>query len=327
MTDRYDALGTRPYSRGLHEVGDGTFAWLQPDGGWGWSNAGLVVDGDQALLVDTLYDVPLTAAMLDAMRSAVPAVGSGIGTLVNTHSNGDHCNGNELVGGAEIIASSATAEGMADESPQMMARLLENAASLGETGAFFQRCFGAFDFAGVTKTFPTRTFSGRLDLAVGDTAVELVEVGPAHTAGDVLVHVPSRRTVFTGDILFIQGHPIVWVGPIANWLAACDLMESWGVETVVPGHGPVTDLRGVRAVRDYLEWIDAEAGRRYDEGMDAFTAARDIAEKELGTSRFSTWGDAERIVVNVDTVFRGRSGTTEATPAVELFGRMAQLAD
>lgn len=325
MTARYDDLGTRPYTRGLHETGDGTFAWLQPDGGWGWSNAGLVVDGDEALLVDTLYDVPLTAAMLDEMRAAVPAA-TAISTVVNTHSNGDHCNGNELVAEAEIIASAATAEGMGEESPQMMARLLDNADAMGETGAFFRRCFGSFDFAGVTKTLPTRTFSGRLDLAVGDTAVELVEVGPAHTAGDVVVHVPDRRTVFTGDILFIGGHPIVWVGPIRNWLAACDLIESWGVETVVPGHGPVTDLRGVRAVRDYLEWITAESTRRFEDGMDALTAARDIAEKELGTSRFASWGDAERIVINVDTVHREWSGASEATPTVELFGRMAQLA-
>lgn len=324
MSDRYDALGTRPYTHGLHEVGDGTWAWLQPDGGWGWSNAGLVVDGDEALLVDTLYDVPLTAAMLDAMRAAVPAA-ERIGTLVNTHNNGDHCNGNELVAGAEIVASSAAAAGMAEESPEMMARWLEAAPQLGEAGEFLLRCFGPFDFAGVTKTLPTRTFSGRLDLEVGDTAVELVEVGPAHTPGDVLVHVPSRGTVFTGDILFIEGHPIVWVGPISNWLAACDLIESWGVDTVVPGHGPVTDLRGVRAVRDYLVWITEEATRRHGDGMDVVAAATDIARRELGTSRFATWGDAERIAINVDTVYRELDGGP-ATPAPELFARMATLA-
>lgn len=324
MTDRYDALGTRPYRHGLHEVGDDTWAWLQPDGGWGWSNAGLVVDGDEALLVDTLYDVPLTAAMLDAMRSAVPAA-TDIATLVNTHNNGDHCNGNELLVGAEIIASAAAAEGMAGESPAMMAAWLDAAPNMGEVGEFVLRCFGGFDFAGVTKTLPTSTFSGRRGLLVGDTAVELVEVGPAHTPGDVLVHVPDRRTVFTGDILFIEGHPIVWVGPISNWLAACDLMESWDVETVVPGHGPVTDLRGVRAVRDYLEWIRDEATRRHGEGMDAQTAAVDIARRELGTSRFATWGDAERVVINVDTVYRELEGS-EPTPAPDLFARMAALA-
>jgi cyclase len=324
MTDRYDSLGTRPYNHGLHEVGDGTWAWLQPDGGWGWSNAGLVVDGDEALLVDTLYDVPLTAAMLDAMRAAVPAARR-IGTLVNTHNNGDHCNGNELLDGADIIASDAAAEGMAGESPEMMAAWLAAAPTMGEVGEFVQRCFGRFDFAGVTKTLPTSTFSGRRDLSVGDTRVELVEVGPAHTPGDVLVHVPERRTVFTGDILFIEGHPIVWVGPIANWLAACDLIESWEVETVVPGHGPVTDLRGVRAVRDYLEWIQTEASRRHAEGMDAETAAEDILRRELATSRFASWGDAERTAINVDTVYRELDGG-DPTPAPELFSRMARLA-
>lgn len=320
MTHVHDRLGTRPYTRGLHDLGDGTFAWLQPDGGWGWSNAGLVVDGDEALLVDTLYDLRLTADMLEAMRGATAAA-SRIGTLVNTHSNGDHCNGNELVAGADIVASAATAAGMGEESPQMMAALLDAAPGMGRLGEFFTACFGPFDFASVTPTPPTRTFSGRLDLRVGDVAIELHEVGPAHTTGDVLVHVPDRRTVFTGDILFVGGHPIVWVGPVRNWIAACDLIESWGVETVVPGHGPVTDLRGVRAVRDYLEWITAEARRRFDDGMDAFTAAKDIP---LGD--YADWGDAERVVINVDTLFREFSGATEATPVTDLFARMAEVA-
>jgi cyclase len=42
------------YTRGLHQVGGGLFAWLQPDGGWGWSNAGLITDAGEALLVDTV---------------------------------------------------------------------------------------------------------------------------------------------------------------------------------------------------------------------------------------------------------------------------------
>lgn len=324
MSYTVEVLGTRRYTHGLHEVGDRTWAWLQPDGGWGWSNAGLIVDGDRSLLVDTLYDVPLTAAMLGEMRAAVPAA-ERIDTLVNTHSNGDHCNGNELVAGAEIISSAACAEAMAGESPEMMAAWLAAAPDLGELGEFVLRCFGPFDFAGVTRTLPDRTFEGRLDLAVGDTAVELHQVGPAHTQGDVLVHVPGRRTAFTGDILFIGGHPIVWEGPVANWLAACDRLESWGVETVVPGHGPVTDLAGVRAVRDYLGWITEEARRRYDDGMDAATAAVDIARRELGTSRFSSWGDAERVVINVDTLYRELSGIDQRTNVIDLFTQMAAL--
>src|SRR3546814_7866865 len=74
------------------------WAYVQPDGSWGWSNTGLIVDGDQTLLVDTLFDLKLTGQMLTAMRDAVPAAAR-IGTLVNTHANGDHTFGNSLVEG------------------------------------------------------------------------------------------------------------------------------------------------------------------------------------------------------------------------------------
>src|ERR1700734_1904290 len=104
------------YVKGLQEVGDGLYAYLQPDGGWGWSNAGLVVDGDRTLLVDTLYDLALTEQMLEAMRKAVPAAVQ-IDTLVNTHANGDHCYGNQLVGEAMIVASAKTAEEMSELPP------------------------------------------------------------------------------------------------------------------------------------------------------------------------------------------------------------------
>ena len=61
------------YTKGLHDLGRGSFAYLQPDGSWGWSNAGLVTDGDDVLLVDTLFDLKLTGEMLDAMRRTTPA--------------------------------------------------------------------------------------------------------------------------------------------------------------------------------------------------------------------------------------------------------------
>jgi len=92
------------YRKGLTDLGNGTFAYLQPDGSWGWSNAGLITDGDQSLLVDTLFDLHLTREMLASMRDAAPKAAAQIGTLVNTHHNGDHCYGNECVHGAEIIS-------------------------------------------------------------------------------------------------------------------------------------------------------------------------------------------------------------------------------
>ena len=167
------------YTEGLHEVADGVFAYLQPDGGWGWSNAGLAVGDGSSLLVDTLFDLRLTHRMLDAMAPHVRT--APIGTLVNTHANGDHCYGNQLVTDAEIIASTAAAEEMSEVPASRLAAL--NAAE-GDVGRLFRSFFGAFDFEGITPTPPTRTFEGRLDIDVGGRGVELVEVGPAHTRGE-----------------------------------------------------------------------------------------------------------------------------------------------
>lgn len=114
-------MKTAPFKKGLVDLGSGAWAWLQPDGGWGWSNAGLVVDGEEALLVDTLFDEPLTAGMLKAMADATGFGADDIGQVVNTHANGDHTHGNALLGGAEIIASEASAHEMAEFSPQALA--------------------------------------------------------------------------------------------------------------------------------------------------------------------------------------------------------------
>ena len=237
------------FTKGLHDLGNGVFAYLQPDGSWGWSNAGLIADGDQTLLIDTLFDTNLTADMLAAMRDAVPAAAR-IDRLVNTHANGDHCWGNELVEGAEIIASKSSAEEMEEVPAEMLNQMMQaapgmRAQGMGDLGDYLLRIFGPFDFAGIKPTLPTRTFERELSLTVGDKTVDLIEVGPAHTRGDVLVHVPSDRTVFTGDILFIEGHPIMWAGPVANWIEACERIMAMDVETIVPGHGPITDKAGV----------------------------------------------------------------------------------
>src|SRR5436305_947500 len=154
------------YERGLAEVGDRIYAYLQPDGGWGWSNAGLVTDGGQSLLIDTLFDLALTEQMLTEMRRAVPAAAQ-IGTLVNTHANGDHCYGNQLVAGARIVSSERTATEMAELPPAAMAALVAQAPNMGQLGEFFLRCFGRFDFDGIEPALPEETFAGELELRVG----------------------------------------------------------------------------------------------------------------------------------------------------------------
>ena len=82
-------LGIKPFNKGLSDLGNNIYCYLQPDGGWGWSNAGLIVDGDESLIVDTLFDEKLTEEMLDSMKKAEPLGMKNICALINSHSNGD----------------------------------------------------------------------------------------------------------------------------------------------------------------------------------------------------------------------------------------------
>jgi glyoxylase-like metal-dependent hydrolase (beta-lactamase superfamily II) len=308
------------YEKGLHETGNGIYAYLQPDGGWGWSNAGLVVDDGSSLLVDTLFDAVLTREMLDVMADASGVTAEAIDTVVNTHANGDHTHGNGLCTKAEVIASEASAREMESFTPAMMQSFMDSAETLGEAGNYLKDVFGPFDFASVAEKLPTKTFSDELRLSVGAKSVHLLEVGPAHTRGDVLVHVPEDRTIFTGDILFIEGTPLMWAGPVANWIRACDRIIGLDPEVIVPGHGPITDVAGVAQVKAYLQYIEGEARARFDAGLSVREAALDIA---LGD--FDRWIDAERIAINVDTLYREFSGVKGSTDTLEMFGLMAEL--
>jgi glyoxylase-like metal-dependent hydrolase (beta-lactamase superfamily II) len=259
----------------------------------------LLVSGADALLVDTQFDLPLTRELLTAVAEVAPGVE--IRTVVTTHANGDHCWGNQLLPWAEVVGSSACGHGMAHEvQPAELAALSGSRSPASPLGAYMRRHFGAFDFESIEVTPPTRTFNGRLDLAVGDRLVHLSEVGPAHTDGDVIVHVPDAGVVFAGDILFIGGHPIMWTGPVQNWISACDQIAASGAGYIVPGHGPVTDQAGVAAFRGYLEWVADWAQKAYAAGLPYWEAG----DPGRVPAAYARWGNPERLVITMAAVYR-----------------------
>src|SRR5579871_2127121 len=308
------------YEAGIRDFGNGSYAYLQPDGGWGLSNAGLIVDGGESLLVDTLFDLRLTAAMLAQMRAAVPAAGA-IDTLVNTHANGDHTFGNQLVAGARIVASSRTAEEMLEVPPARLAAIQHSVERTGMS-EFFRRHFASFELDGIEPRLPGETFSGELELTVGGRSVRLIEVGPAHTRGDTVVYVPEQRVVYTGDILFNGGHPVVWAGPVSSWIAACDRILALDAQIVVPGHGAVAGRSAIHEQRAYFVYLLEAVTQRFEAGMDHVRAAREIARE-----RYWDWGETERVVVNVHGIYRELRGEGTGVDPATAFAEMVAFED
>jgi cyclase len=299
---------------GWHPVRGAAHAWLQPDGGWGLSNAGLIVGVGASMLVDTLYDLARTRAMLSDLA---PLTGpASIGTVVNTHGNGDHWFGNQLVGDAEIIAASGTVADMRAVGP---AELLGLLSMPGPAGDFARKVFGQYRFDDITPTYPTRTFDDELELEVGGVPVRLLDVGPAHTSADTIVHCPDDGVVYTGDIVFAGGTPIVWAGPVQNWIRALDRIRALGADRLVPGHGPVSGVEVLTAMSDYLSFVQEAATSRHERGMPLDVAVADI---DLGS--FAGLPESERLAANVREIYHELDPHAGHSPrGPEMFEAMA----
>jgi cyclase len=305
------------YRKGLHDLGDGCHAWMLPDGSWGWSNSGLITGSGTSLMVDTLFDLALTREMLAGIAPVTDH--HPLTTLVNTHSDGDHVFGNELVAArdVEIIASAAAAELMTQGAVDSLASLKRRNDVLGD---FARSIFGPFEFEGITATAPNRTFEGELSLDVGGREVQLIQVGPAHTPGDTLVLVPDARLLYAGDILFIGGTPIAWAGPIDRWIAACDRILDMAVNQIVPGHGPVTDKSGVSGMREYLVFVEAEARKRFEQGLSVDEA---IATIDLGA--WAGLPEHGRLAQNVLNVYQQLDPSLPRPDRLTVLERIAAL--
>ncbi len=311
----------KPGESNLVEVAEDVFAYLQPDGTWGWSNAGLIVGEGESALVDTLFDLHLTRSMLDTMSDHTKH--RPIANVVNTHANGDHCYGNQLVAapGVDFIASAASSRELDEVPASLLAALVEGVGD-DDLGNYVRHAFGAFDFTGIEVPKVTVEFTEHHSLSAGGRQLELFEVGPAHTQGDVIVWQPDERVLFSGDILFIDGTPIMWAGPLQGWIDALDRILELRPDVIVPGHGPLTNADGVLRLRRYFELVGSLVAERHSAGMAVEDAIRDI-DRHLDDTEFSEWTDRERIVVNVQTLWQELEPTFTAPDIITIFEMMA----
>ncbi len=300
----------------LKQIAKNVYACLQEDKGLGTSNAGLINAGD-GMAIDTFWDLPHTREMMNLYAQVwrKPAR-----RVVNTHHNGDHCWGNQLFEGAEIIAHRECAKRFDSESLVTQVKNLPPDAPAWIKG--IAAALKAWDFTGVRLTPPTRIIDGDTVIAQGETEVHLIYSGPAHTAGDIMVHVPAEGVLFAGDIIFRLCTPMGWEGTYANWFKALDRIIALNPEVIVPGHGPLCGVEGARDMKAYFEHVRAEARRFFDEGLSTLEAA-----KRIDIGPYAGWTEPERIVFSVHRAYREFRSLPFDAPIDRptIFGEMAAL--
>jgi cyclase len=288
----------------LRQLDRDVYACEQEDRGLGWSNSGLLARGG-GLVVDTLYDKPLTQQMIDLYSSVHPEP---VQRLVNTHHNGDHCWGNQLFTDATIIAHRGCAKRFHDFLPSQ-AEAIRTMTDPPEHLVGLQAEFSPFDFSEVELRAPDEVIDGDLTLDLDGVRADILHVGPAHTEGDLVVHLPDESVLFAGDVFFHRCTPIGWEGSTDRWIEALRRIESLAPEWVVPGHGPVCGTDGVREMREYLEYVQREARSHWEAGLTPLDASQRI---ELGP--YATWTDPARLAANVHRVYRECEGNSWDDP-------------
>jgi cyclase len=283
----------------LHEVGDGVFAYIQPDGSWFINNTGFVVDSSSVISIDACSTERRTRAFREQISAITP---SPVTTLVNTHNHGDHTYGNSLIGAATIVGHE-----------KCRTQIIKNGLP-ANTGIF-----EPIEWGDLALAPPTVTFDDRIRLWSDDQPVELSYVGQAaHTTNDILIWLPVQQVLFCGDLLFNGGTPFLLSGSVAGAIdVLTNVLAPIPAKTIVPGHGAPCDRALIATIVDYLKFVLATARSGRDAGLSPLEVAR---ETSLG--EYAPWLDSERIVGNLH---RAYADLDPARPDVDMVTALADM--
>jgi len=290
---------TCPPAGALHEIVDGVYAWVQPDGSWWLNNAGAITGvGDDGthpagtFIVDTCATHDRTRAFLDAVAAATD--GAPITMAANTHQHGDHTYGNSLLPretvliGHEAMRAGLLADTIIDGCPPVWAPVP--------------------DWGAVTRRVPAIAVQDTVTVFNGTRRIELHHPGyAAHTTGDLVAWLPDERVLFAGDLLFHGLTPLVFMGSVSGARRSLEWIAAYEPEHVVPGHGPLiagSALDRVLGEHDrYYQHVEATAAAGRRDGLSPLDASRSC---DLGD--FQAWSDAERLVLNVYRAYADAEG-------------------
>ncbi|MFC1547177.1 MBL fold metallo-hydrolase [Candidatus Neomarinimicrobiota bacterium] len=186
----------------------------------GGGNSAMYVNEREVVVVDS--KMGKGAKQLRAMVEE-KAAGKAV-TVINTHYHMDHIKGNGLYPAARIITGAYTRE--------------EWKKGAGKSA------------------YPDVTVVDTFELDLGDERVFLINMGRAHTRNDMVVYFQKRDVLLTGDLVFAGRHPVLMKmegAHTGSWQGALErLLEEISAETVVPGHGPISDMGTIQRMRDYF---------------------------------------------------------------------------
>jgi cyclase len=234
---------------GLTKIADNVYSYVDvKDGSAANSfaaNAGIIVGKDGIIVVDTLISAKEAHRFIKDIRKIS---GKQIRYVIDTHYHLDHTFGNAEFAklGAVIVAHMNCRENIIKNGEEV----LKNIKEYGLTPEQME---------GTEIAYPTITFTDRMSIDLGDETVELIYVAPSHTTGNILVRIPDKKVLFTGDILFTDFHPYMADGDIPGWIRNLDYIESLDVDRIVPGHGPLSDKKDVADMKSYLIAFDTKA--------------------------------------------------------------------
>ncbi len=269
------------------------------------ANSGLI-NRAGGVLIDTQSDLAHARQMIELFGRVWTSTPK---QVVNTHEDADHVWGNQLFKGAEIIAHRSVPERMKHVAdPKEIRELLRGVSRFltrhilkllhpGVAAAGLQ-LLEDYDFDDIELVLPTTVFEARYELDLDGTEVHLIYVGPCHQVGDTIIHVPRERVVFAGDVVFRQCTPMGWTGSYEKWFQCLDLITQLNPDVIVPGHGPLCGLDGIREMKEYLQYVRGESKKCFDDGLTSLEAAKRI---EFGP--YGEWRAPARLYMNVERAY------------------------
>ena len=186
-------------------------------------NSGVIIGDDSVMIVEAQATPRLAGKVIEKVREVTDKP---ITHVVLTHYHAVRVLGASAFDAQQIIMSDA-ARAMVVERGQ------EDWDS--EFGRFPRLFQGHESIPGLT--WPTQTFSGSLSVYLGKRRVDLMQMGRAHTAGDIVIHVPDENVMFTGDIVEYHSACYCGDGHFADWGKTLDNIAGYDVDAIAPGRG------------------------------------------------------------------------------------------